>query len=57
MSPRLLRLYTDELPRLQEVGAEFMRESAKKAASMGLRDAMSSGPEVARSSMGGAETP
>ena len=36
MDPRLLRLYSDELSHLREVGAEFAREFPKIAARLGV---------------------
>ena len=44
MDPRLLRLYSDELSHLREVGAEFAREFPKIAARLGVE-----GMEVHRS--------
>ena len=40
MDPRLLRLYSDELSHLREVGAEFAREFPKIAARLGVEGAV-----------------
>ena len=38
MDPRLLRLYSDELTHLHEVGAEFAREFPKIASRLGITE-------------------
>lgn len=48
MDPRLLRLYTDELTHLQEVGAEFAREFPKIASRLGMEGAEVADPYVER---------
>ncbi len=48
MDPRLLRLYTDELTHLHEVGAEFAREFPKIASRLGMEGAEVADPYVER---------
>lgn len=48
MDPRLLRLYSDELTHLREVGAEFAREFPKIAARLGLEGMEVADPYVER---------
>ena len=48
MDPRLLRLYSDELAHLREVGAEFAREFPKIAARLGVEGMEVSDPYVER---------
>ncbi|MET0210996.1 MAG: type VI secretion system baseplate subunit TssF, partial [Burkholderiaceae bacterium] len=48
MDPRLLRLYSDELTHLREVGAEFARDFPKIAARLGMEDAEVADPYVER---------
>jgi type VI secretion system protein ImpG len=48
MDPRLLRLYSDELGHLREVGAEFAREFPKIAARLGLQGTQVDDPYVER---------
>jgi hypothetical protein len=48
VDPRLLRLYTDELTHLQEVGAEFAREFPKIASRLGMEGAEVADPYVER---------
>jgi len=48
MDPRLLRLYSDELTHLREVGAEFAREFTKIAARLGLEGMEVADPYVER---------
>jgi type VI secretion system protein ImpG len=48
MDPRLLRLYSDELAHLREVGAEFAREFPKIAARLGVEGIEVSDPYVER---------
>jgi len=48
MDPRLLRLYSDELTHLREVGAEFAREFPKIASRLGLEGMEVTDPYVER---------
>jgi type VI secretion system protein ImpG len=48
MDPRLLRLYSDELTHLREVGAEFAREFPKIAARLGMEGMEVTDPYVER---------
>src|SRR3954451_16490152 len=48
MDPRLLRLYSDELAHLREVGAEFAREFPKIAARLGMEGMEVTDPYVER---------
>lgn len=48
MDPRLLRLYSDELTHLREVGAEFAHEFPKIAGRLGLQDTEVADPYVER---------
>ena len=48
MDPRLLRLYSDELSHLREVGAEFAREFPKIAARLGVEGMEVTDPYVER---------
>ncbi|MDQ6640851.1 MAG: type VI secretion system baseplate subunit TssF [Pseudomonadota bacterium] len=48
MDPRLLRLYSDELGHLREVGAEFAREFPKIAARLGMEGMEVTDPYVER---------
>ncbi len=48
MDPRLLRLYSDELTHLREVGAEFAREFPKIAARLGMEEHEVADPYVER---------
>lgn len=48
MDPRLLRLYSDELTHLREVGAEFAREFPKIAARLGMESMEVADPYVER---------
>ena len=48
MDPRLLRLYSDELTHLREVGAEFAREFPKIAARLSMEGVEVSDPYVER---------
>jgi type VI secretion system protein ImpG len=48
MDPRLLRLYSDELTHLREVGAEFAREFPRIAARLGMEGLEVSDPYVER---------
>jgi type VI secretion system protein ImpG len=48
MDPRLLRLYSDELTHLREVGAEFAREFPKIASRLGMEAAEVADPYVER---------
>src|SRR6516165_2112310 len=48
MDPRLLRLYSDELAHLREVGAEFAQEFPKIAARLGMEGMEVSDPYVER---------
>jgi len=48
MDPRLLRLYSDELTHLREVGAEFAREFPKIASRLGMEGMEVSDPYVER---------
>jgi len=48
MDPRLLRLYSDELAHLREVGAEFAREFPKIASRLGVEGMEVSDPYVER---------
>jgi type VI secretion system protein ImpG len=48
MDPRLLRLYSDELAHLREVGGEFAREFPKIAARLGMEGMEVSDPYVER---------
>ena len=48
MDPRLLRLYSDELGHLREVGAEFAREFPKIAARLGIEGMEVTDPYVER---------
>lgn len=48
MDPRLLRLYTDELTHLREVGAEFAHEFPKVASRLGMEGMEVSDPYVER---------
>src|SRR5204863_7550959 len=48
MDPRLLRLYSDELSHLREVGAEFAREFPKIAARLGVEGMEVADPYVER---------
>ena len=48
MDPRLLRLYSDELTHLREVGAEFAREFPKVASRLGMEGMEVTDPYVER---------
>ena len=48
MDPRLLRLYSDELTHLREVGAEFAREFPKIASRLGMEGMEVPDPYVER---------
>ena len=48
MDPRLLRLYSDELTHLREVGSEFARDFPKIAARLGMEGVEVSDPYVER---------
>src|SRR5215831_602144 len=48
MDPRLLRLYSDELTHLREVGSEFAREFPKIAARLGMEGMEVADPYVER---------
>lgn len=48
MDPRLLRLYTDELTHLREVGAEFAQEFPKIASRLGMEGMEVTDPYVER---------
>ena len=48
MDPRLLRLYSDELSHLREVGAEFAREFPKIASRLGMEGMEVTDPYVER---------
>ena len=48
MDPRLLRLYTDELTHLREVGSEFAREFPKIASRLGMEGLEVADPYVER---------